>query len=300
MDEVDLKITSELSANSRITIRKLADELGISVNSVHKRINNLQDEGIIVKFILRPRYHYMDALCVVVLGHSGSSALEDTILRLAKKGNIERAILCMDHWISITGHLRKVTDIKDFTEDIVRELEMRDHTVGLFYSKDFEDTPQRLTKLDYQICDSLANDSRKALTEVAKETGLSAKTVRRRMEKMEKDDAIYATIHWQPSESSDVIAYFYLTLEAGADKQETIADFANNYKPNYLTHYEFSNLPDYMQVIFWGKTMRQINDIQQRLVKGGNFKKVTANVHSKVFYFETWLNEHVRKMAAKE
>ena len=47
MDEIDFIILKRLMENSRVTFRELAELIGMSVSSTHKRINKLLDQDII-------------------------------------------------------------------------------------------------------------------------------------------------------------------------------------------------------------------------------------------------------------
>jgi DNA-binding Lrp family transcriptional regulator len=294
MDEVDLTIINMLWMNSRVPLRELADKLDLSVNSVHKRINNLVDQGVIEQFCMTPNLH-PDSVSIIIIGKSNSPSLEKAINDLGKTRNVEKAMSGLDNWIMMSVHLKKISEMNAFTEQAVRELALKNYIVGLFTCDDQKTEPVPLTKQDYQIFNSMAQNSRKSISDVAEELGVSPKTVKRRLTKMEK--MIYAGINWQPTMSNDIISYMLLTLKPGVTRQEIIADLHNEYKPNMMQHHEFSNLPDFLIAIFWGKTMREINDIQQRLKDSGRFKSITANVQYKAYHFDTWAHEHVRKMA---
>ena len=54
MDDVDFLLIKKLAANSRATFRLLADESGLSVSSVHKRVQALQEAEIIRRFTANP------------------------------------------------------------------------------------------------------------------------------------------------------------------------------------------------------------------------------------------------------
>ncbi len=296
MDEIDLIIIKELWANSRITIRELSDNLDISVNSVHKRVNNLVEEGIIESFILVPVNLHPASAWVLIFGKSNSPSLEKAIHKLGKKGNINKVVSCLDNWVMINGHLRKISDLNNFTEDVVRELAIEDYTFGILTDGEMKDETPPLSKLDYQICNSMANNSRKSMSDVAKELSVTPKTVKRRLAKMEEEGSVYARIQWQPAVGSEIISYMYLTLKPGITRQEVITDLSNDFTPHFIQHYEFSNLPDFLLVAIWGKTLRQINDLQHDLKESGKFKKVTTNVQYKAYHFDTWAHEYVRKM----
>jgi DNA-binding Lrp family transcriptional regulator len=299
MDEVDLVIWRELWANSRVTIREIADTLGISVNSVHKRINNLVELGVIEGFFMMPIKLLPASVWVVMMGRSDSPELEKAILRLGKRDDVFKVGSFMDNHVMVTGYLRDVSDIGDFTEDVVGQLALVEHSIGLVPMEKIPDGTVSFSKLDYRILDSMADDSRKAFSDVAQELGVSPKTVKRRVTRMEDEGTVHVRILWQPSMGDIIQSYMYLTLIPGVAKQEVIADLANNYKPNLLASYEYPNLPDLVHAAFWTKTMREVNDIHRRLVDSGRFKMVMPNVQSMAYHFETWAREHVRKMAKR-
>lgn len=47
MDQTDIAISNMLLANSRLSYREMADNLGISANAVHKRIRSLEARGAV-------------------------------------------------------------------------------------------------------------------------------------------------------------------------------------------------------------------------------------------------------------
>jgi DNA-binding Lrp family transcriptional regulator len=298
MDEVDLEIFKELWANSRITMRELSDKLNISVNSVHKRIANLEEIGVIEGYIMMPIQLLPASVWVLMFGKSTSPELEKAILGFGERPDVFKVMPGMDNRIMVNGYIRDVTDIQDFTEDAVRQLALDEYSLGILAFPKIPDGTTTFSKLDYRIIDSMADDTRKAISDVAKELGVSPKTVKRRLTKMEDDGTLQVAIIWQPSMGDIIQTYMYLTLKPGVDRQDVIADLANNYKVNLLNRYQFHNIPDFVLAAFWTKTMREANDIQRRLEESGRFKMVTPNVQYRAYHFETWAREHVRKMAS--
>ena len=47
MDEIDFIILKKLIENSRVTYRELAEIIGMSITTIHKRMKSLVDDGII-------------------------------------------------------------------------------------------------------------------------------------------------------------------------------------------------------------------------------------------------------------
>ncbi len=297
MDEVDLVIWRDLWANSRVTIRELSDKLGISVNSVHKRINNLVELGVIEGFFMMPIKLLPASVWVLMMGRSPSPELEKAILGLGKREDVFKVASFMDNHVMVTGYMRDVSDIRDFTEDTVGQLALVEHSLGILPIHNVPDGTVSFSKLDYRILDSMADDSRKAISDVAQELGVSPKTVKRRLTRMEEEGTVHVRILWQPSMGDIIQSYLYLTLRPGVARRDVIADLANNYKANLLASYELVNLPDLVLAAFWTKTMGEVNDIHRRLEGSGRFTMVTSNVQSMAYHFDTWARDYVRKMA---
>ena len=53
LDELDLKIISLLSMNSRISYRNISSSVGLTPNAAKSRVNKLISNGIIKDFIVR-------------------------------------------------------------------------------------------------------------------------------------------------------------------------------------------------------------------------------------------------------
>ncbi len=93
MDEIDLQIINMLYVNSRISFRRLSEKLGLSTDTVIRRYQKLEKEGVI-----HP--------CIVVdyekLGYQGIIFF---FIRIIGQSNHER----------ITGEIEKIPDVVGIT-----------------------------------------------------------------------------------------------------------------------------------------------------------------------------------------
>ncbi|MBT0158811.1 AsnC family protein [Candidatus Bathyarchaeota archaeon A05DMB-2] len=112
-----------------------------------------------------------------------------------------------------------------------------------------------LYPLDYQIIQSLRDNSRKATSEVADELSVSAKTVRRRLSRMMKDHLIELSMEWYPDVSNDIISLIHLRVKPQTDKN-TMNRILRKYAPNMVFYWGFSNLPDTFIAMVWTNTMK--------------------------------------------
>jgi DNA-binding Lrp family transcriptional regulator len=53
MDKTDIALSMLLLGDSRLSHRELSEKLGLSINAVHKRIQELKAAGMIRKFTAR-------------------------------------------------------------------------------------------------------------------------------------------------------------------------------------------------------------------------------------------------------
>ena len=79
VDETDLMICGMLIQNARLTYREMADVLGISLQAVHKRMQLLQQTGVIAGFHTFLSISYLDAVVVHIMGTSGSNSMDQVV-----------------------------------------------------------------------------------------------------------------------------------------------------------------------------------------------------------------------------
>ncbi len=308
MDETDIKITSILHGNSRISTRELGDILDLSVNSIHKRLNALIDNGVIETFVMGPSCSSIEHVSVLIMGNSSCSSMNECVANLGKDKNVLKIIVGLDNKLFISCIIPNISDLRELTDHCIQAGELEDYQVGIFdipvcqkkkkSDEDEEETKKvKLTKLDYRIIHSFSKNSRRPISDVADDLNVSPKTVKRRLAKLEKESLVGSGIHWQPTMTNDIITYLSVTVDPGIDVMELFTNLRENYCPNFITLYSFGNLPDFILILFWTKTMREMNDIQQALRKEYEFKSIRSNMQYRAHHFDTWLDDHIKKRA---
>ncbi len=304
MDETDLHITGIMHGNSRISIRELGDILDLSVNSVHKRLNALVDDGVIETFVFGPTEISIPNVSILIIGNSSCKSMDDCVSKLGKNKNVLKVIVGLDNKLFISCIIPDITHLRELSDYVITEGELENYKVGIFDippcckgDEKAEPKKHKLTKLDYRIIHSFSKNSRRPISEVSEELDVSPKTVKRRLANLEKNRLTCSGIHWQPTMTNDIITYLSVTLNPDVDLKELFALLRNNYCPNFITFYSFGNLPDFVLILFWTKTMRQMNDIQQALRKEGSFKSIRSNMQYRAYHFDTWIDDLIEKRA---
>ena len=153
-------------------------------------------------------------------------------------------------FLYIGAYLKNLSELFGLVEFLKKEAGLSEPTVGIMASIPFQVTPNpkstdlALCDLDYKIIRSLRDDSRKAVSDVATEVGVSAKTVRRRLMRMTKNNLIELGLEWYPDKSNDIITLLDLHLKPEADMGIVPYQILRKYSPNTLFYWCFVNIPN--------------------------------------------------------
>jgi DNA-binding Lrp family transcriptional regulator len=281
-----------LLANSRISYRELAEKLNLSVTAVHNRIQTLIEMGIIRKFTARPSLIVKTAIHVLFFGNSKANFINDLRPKLEKHGSIYWLAVGGGNILYIGAYLKQIMELEPLVSFIKENAQMPEPTVGITFSP----IPPELTHLqietslcdlDYKIINSLKDDSRKAIADVAEEIGVSAKTARRRLDRMIKNFLIELSIDWYPDASNDIISALHVHLKPDADKNTPNLILGKHY-PNTLFYWGFSNVPGSYLFMTWSPTSKEVKDLRESLEKEPAVQSVAPNIIYTGYVFNSW------------
>jgi DNA-binding Lrp family transcriptional regulator len=298
MDDADLRIIQELVANARVTYRELAHKLGLSVNSAHKRVQHMIDQGIIQQFTLHLTPRAIPQVWVRVCGVSATRLMDETVERLGKNTHTSMVAVSSNNTLHVVGVLRDFAEIGAFVDFVVRTGEIEKPDVRL------PDLPQppgtasvSLTDADYRILAALQGNCRKQIVDVAMELGLAAKTVRRRLERMEENGLITYGIKFDHALLGGTFTLLDLYVKNGADAGEVQRLVRRKYSKNLLALRTFSTAPDELAIDVWTRTMTDLKALQDSLQGEGVFERIMPILVYHVNYFDTWRDAIIREKA---
>ncbi|HUL61854.1 MAG TPA: winged helix-turn-helix transcriptional regulator [Methanocella sp.] len=299
MDETDLQLVQVIVSNSRMPYRELADRLELSVTTVHKRIQALADRGFINKFTVYPSPKILPWMFVSVTGHSRVDSLDEAIGRVGRHPITERIAPASGDYLFVDGVVRDISEVSRYVDFVVREASIAEPYVSLHdHSYLFGPGNDRFTITDFKILSRLLDDSRKQAVDLSIELGVSVSTVRRRLDRMQKNRMILCTMHLDPSKSGDVFVIFLLTLRNGGDRSEVVKKIREQYKKNLISLWVYDTMPDLININIWAKTMAEMKALRESLQREDLFKKIVPIIPYEVKYYDTWLTRYIRDMAA--
>jgi DNA-binding Lrp family transcriptional regulator len=284
-----------LLANSRLSYRELAEKLDLSVTAVHNRIQTLIDMGIIRKFTANPSVLVQNAIHILMFGNSKTSSIQNLKLKLEKHGSIYWLAAAGGNVLYIGAYIKHIAELEGLVRFVKEAAEMPELTVGLTSSpipaSMMNITAEaNLCDLDYKIIRSLKDDSRKPVSEVAEEIGVSAKTVRRRLTRMQKNFLIQLSIDWYPDESNDIISICHIRIKNDANPNAANLILQKHY-PNMLFYWSFSNIPCSYFFLAWTPTSKELRQIRENLEKENSVESVSPNIVYTGYIFPTWRDE---------
>lgn len=120
IDDTDEELIKILSEDSRKSFKDIAEELGLSVITVRKRVQRLIDEKIIKKFTieLNPDI-FGNRITSLVTIHPAAHRQNEIINKIAKLKEIEEAHLMTGGCgLSMKVHVNSLVDLNDFIEKV--------------------------------------------------------------------------------------------------------------------------------------------------------------------------------------
>ncbi len=321
MDEIDFGLCMMLMVNSRVAYRELAEIFNMSVNSIHKRIKTLVDLEVVQNFNTKlSLLNFSNPVNVIMFGNSRIENREGLLEKLGNHECIFNVTRASSDFFYIHAYLRDFSELDPLVSFIRQTGAINEIEIGLDSDSPTPNAPQtltatqnlrtdnlkqldeiKLTKLDYLIVNSLKNNSRKPVSEIAVEVGVSAKTVRRRLNRMIEEKLIDFSIEWYPDKASIILSIIILKLDPNAevDKSVIVEKMREEYGQTILFSWNLSNLPNLMLLCAWTPSMKQLQTLEASLLsKDFNSLNATILIEGKMFptWRDTYLEQKIKEI----
>jgi len=296
MDETDMRLCQILIVNSRLPYREIAERLGISVQAVHRRIQSMVDEGVVRAFTARLSVGHLGAMRAYVFGTPSLTSFKEVVDRLAKNDRTENAIATSSNGLFLVALLRSISELEGYVDFVESAVSMPTPGVALEGTTQFINAPDRpagaraapLSGIDIRILRSLHRDSRKAVEEVSGELGLSAKTVKRHLDRMVAEGAVEFGIDFEPASSPGVGAFIIMDLKPGSDRAAVRRDLAAELGSALFTITTSSDRPDSLSMMSWSATSLRHRELVDRIGAHPAAVAVLSHLVIEARAFETW------------
>ncbi|MBI0582953.1 MAG: Lrp/AsnC family transcriptional regulator [Methanomassiliicoccus sp.] len=288
MDETDVALCRLLIFNSRMPYSELAKAVGISVQSAHRRVQDLIASGVIFGFNAAFSARAYRSTWVLVHGRSEAASVNRVLESLNGEKEMDMAMVASGKYLYIGGAVVDPGRINRFTSSVAKTAKLVRPTVGIVYNPglmDVDDTAL-IYPMDVKIVEALRGDSRRPVTEVAKELGVAPRTVNRHIERLLKGNLVHFAIGWYPQQSGDVVSAIHLRVRAGADREKVAAALVRRLSMREIITYSFSDRPDAIICMTWSPSIRALNELVAGLEEDRVYEEVVPNIIMDARYYE--------------
>ncbi|TFG33860.1 Lrp/AsnC family transcriptional regulator [Candidatus Thorarchaeota archaeon] len=189
MDEIDKRLIAELQKNCRISYQELSRVYGISANAIRRRILHLEETGEIAGYSvsLSPAMVGAEQLFGLLFSDGSRDEFElveeigshPNIIAAAAYSNGTYALIAeyrgSDELLSVSSYLRRIDGI------VGSEL----HPILVAQGAEME-----LSSIHLRVLKWLFENPRMSIVEIAKNSGLTARRVRRILDELENSGAV--------------------------------------------------------------------------------------------------------------
>lgn len=301
MDEVDIALCRSLLKNSRTPYSDLGKALGLSPQAVHRRVQSLTEDGIVRGTTAYPSFRAFSRMWILIYGWSKAPSMADVAEKLRADQSVAAFQVASGNFIYVQGSVRDANDLAQLVSFVQKAASLHDLQVGIMPTPPA--APEgALTYLDLRLIAALREDARRPVAEVAEEVGVSAKTARKRLDRMEEEELVHFSIHWQPDSQGDTITNIHLNLREGVEEKVAFL-LIKRMAANVVRTYSFSNLPNQLIVLFWTRNIKEMERTCRELEGEGLFHSVIPNILRDMYYYDEHrdriLDQLLKKARAK-
>lgn len=274
MDEIDKVILLNLSQNCRIPYQTLAQNLDISSNAVKKRVDNLVEEGVIVKFSVELSLEMFGgevALCI--LETDGTEDEQVFCNTLGQNPMIGIVGPCSGSMYMLFATYIGNTGLSELGLFLRMQEEVK--TVEIFPLIFPRGKKVKYSKSHLRVLKCLDEDARMSVSEISKKTGLAARTARRLINEIIEGEGVRLSVSWDLNSSDGIVM---IAKTRWIPEKTNIGDMIywfNSEFPEFYTPLIAASEP-IIFASFVGPDLKRLNEITQQIKKADGVESVVS------------------------
>jgi DNA-binding Lrp family transcriptional regulator len=296
MDDKDLELLKLLLFDGRMTYELIAKKLKLTPYLVKKKIQNLVDMGVIMKFTTNINFLlFQKSVCYSLVEVKQGIDQQELIKRLGKLDEVTGGAISLQNKMQIIHTYSDDYEFKKNLEKLMQYDEiLNTENFILLIPPNLSFKNTRLIKTDWKIINSIKHNCRKTDVEIANELGITSKTVKRRLGYLRENNIILFMIDLDTS-AADFLSYLLIV------KFQRIASESLNKVMKIVKKYFYvwrvANQEAFIFTVFIDK-LREIDEQVKEIEKIQHVKDVISYVPTKMFYFENWIDKLIEKNAS--
>ena len=307
MDILDKQIIMELSNNCRVSYTYLGQKYQVSSNTIKNRVRILEEQGIIGKFTFEFNPYLLNTNSVLILFRFHIPLNDEQITQLGVHPLITGIGVGVEAGFA-TGIYRnhqELSIISDSFNSIDEINEVTIFPVLLPLSAD-RASPQRtlndITASDWKILSHLRENGRVSLSELSEKTHISVKTIRKKIQSLQKQKMIILTIQLNPGKiTRGMMVIFAVELDKLTQQLRIkIENKMRNIRPNHFwVSWQVVDRPIVI-LAFQAESVNEVKSIQDDIREViSRIKSITHLVGGGMNYYPDLTDELLKEHAEK-
>ena len=291
IDNLDMKILSNLLNNCRESDRQIGQKIGLSGVAVKSRINKMLKSKLIEKFTLKIEPHLL-GYNVIYLVTTGQD-VNEIVKQVKLVGEPFFVVPCVGGYsacgIVVNGEVeQKIAIIKNLLKQV--------RILNIFEAED-AGIESNLTKTDLDVIEQLLKDPQERIDVIAKNLHLSTKTVTRSIEKLQKNPAFQFTLTYDPSKIKPYISHAILCVVNGS-----IQNLLKTLKIQFEDH--FMQIPfiakNQIALFLYSEDIFEMDEMVQKASSVENVVAVENFMPKKISLPHDWIRNAIKENRKSE
>ena len=294
MDDLDVFILKMLTTNSRMSDHSIAKKLQVTTNTVKNRIRHLVKEGVLQGFETHLSATFFNAThCWLSAQLYGNEPEEKIVEELGKIDKVSFIMPTTENLMLIAMDFFNSTDL----DNTIQRMSGRKGVTSIqtyIYSSRHLHKKIDISPLDWKIIKSIRFNSRKSPSEIARECGISTRTVNRRLTRLYDGGVIHYIIAFDPMASKGTIVYGIFAEYDARFPRDRIVESVKSNANNLFNYFVMVNSPTIL-AIFFGKRFSDIYDSENATKAVEGVKSIKTYFCTKVYHFKDWRDKLIEK-----
>lgn len=273
--------------NSRKSYADVAEKLGVDEETVRNRLKRMREGGFLLGWRLFPNPQLLDRESVFLyMTLKNSESSDEAIARLAKcEGVVTVTKLLGNNLLVMVMDDPSHRSVKKIESLAMHETTLKAPGMKLPASK------FRMTSLDWRIVSHMGRNAEMPLAEVAIKLGITARTVKNRLNRMMDSSAIFIM---PLTDVKKTVGVAYQLIVEVREGQMGVVDGLVSRRVNNVVFKAFDSTKN-MIFGFTGKNLAEGSQIEKWIRLQPGVRSARLNIVEEVIYVFGWLDEEARK-----
>ncbi len=288
LDKIDLNILATLARDCRTSYSSIGSLIGLTSKSIKARVKNMVRSGVIEKFIVRVNpagFGYRTAH-VFVKTNIGITK-DDVIQRVKQFGALAYHVHHMGRTCVAALIINKSLDdniIQSSLNDCLKPATVISITVSeLSVSIDLSETDLRIIKC------LLLSGARMEISEIAKELGISEKTITRRLDRMKEGRLLDFSLQFDPAAMIGYIQFGIPIIAVQSHYRSVYERMYSEFQENILYVPSVIDPNDWLLFVLFGENVFKVDSVLAKVDSFEGVKSADVYILMKWQYYDDWI-----------